>query len=182
MANTNSPREVTRAWLAGEKPNVRYASLYANGVRIGDTQYPALFSYGDHFVAAIQRAGGVWVNTEDYFPSYGERAAKGWIYESPRTPAYSPTTRRHLAGIEHALSDAGYSPCETVEIQAGPNGHAYRLWSNTYCEQCEEVAVPEHRRFCSPDCRAEFSIDLELYDGYYGGPVDDGPSDADPGL
>ena len=121
MATTETPREITRAWLARETPKRRSKSLYAagfDGSRV-------LLSYGEHFVAALDDGTGVWVNSEDWYPSYNQRYPFGQGV-SNRAPDFSPTTRRHIRGITEALSAAGFT--RTGDTAIGANGHRYEFW------------------------------------------------------
>jgi hypothetical protein len=187
VATTKSPENVAAAWLKGEKPTVSYKTLFADTVNLTDTLGPefsvgALVSYGHHYVAAFKRGAEVWVNTEDYFPDDYDR--RNW-HQSPfttsRCPKFSPTTRRHLCAITTALLDAGYAMIPG-EIETGINGHSYRLWSDSYCQYCEEAPVKPGTLYCCADCADEAFTEEVLWGYMSSEDYIDCYSDADPGL
>lgn len=79
MATTETPCEITRAWLEGDTPKRRSASMRADGNR--------LLSYGSHFVLAYRLScGGIAVNEDKY----------------------SVTTSRHQSGVALELRSWGF--------------------------------------------------------------------------
>ncbi len=184
MAKIKTAEKSVENWLDGKR------TMLLNSMRVSDSG-AELQSYGPHFVLAFTDNGkqpdtvtapNIWVNTDDYYPTYAHRTSKGWGHPTNRTPAHSPSTRRHQRAVMFALQAAGYKPLPgKTGIYA--NNHTYQLWTADRCEQCEENPVLFPALYCGAGCKNEAYIEYRQTYGEDPGEFEpDTYSDADPGL